>query len=266
MGLVIGTSGWQYRHWRGRLYPDGVPVREWLPFYAERFRTVESNNAFYRLPEREIFVRWADQTPDDFVFSVKVSRFLTHIKRLREPEEPVARFADRVGGLGEKLGPALLQLPPNLKAEPELLDRVLALFPRWMRVAVEFRHPTWFTREVRSILERRSAALCLADGTLARDTARSKPVSPLWRTADWGYVRFHHGAATPDPCYGRTALASWVRRIEETHGRDAEVFVYFNNDHRGCAPANARTFAAIAQRAGFRVTRTPREVISIDHG
>ncbi|HEX6498287.1 MAG TPA: DUF72 domain-containing protein [Micromonosporaceae bacterium] len=250
MALLVGTSGWQYRDWRGRLYPVDVPQRAWLEWYAQRFATVENNNAFYRLPERDTFVAWRQRTPDDFVMAVKVSRYLTHIKRLKDAAEPVARFLDRTAGLGGKLGPVLLQLPPNLRADPDQLDAVLRDFPSGVRVAVEPRHPTWWTDEIRAVLERRGAALCWADRL-------SRPVTPLWRTADFGYLRLHEGRATPMPRYGRTALRSWLDRITAAYGADSPVYVYFNNDPDGAAVDDAVAFAAAARRRGLVVTRTP---------
>ena len=249
MTVRIGTSGWQYGDWRGTFYRSGEPQRRWLEAYATAFMTVESNNAFYRLPERRVFEAWAARTPDDFVMAVKVSRFLTHIKRLRDPDEPVRRFLDRVDGLGGKLGPVLLQLPPQLRADPDRLDRTLELFPPAIRVAVEFRHASWFTDEIRRLLERRGAALCLAD--------RRGMLTPTWRTADWTYLRFHEGRAAPRPCYGRTALRTWAERLAAGWGADAEAWVYFNNDPRGCAPRDAARFATAVGRAGLDASRVP---------
>ncbi|MFL5725036.1 MAG: DUF72 domain-containing protein [Chloroflexota bacterium] len=249
MTVWIGTSGWQYRDWRGRFYPERVPVRSWLEAYAAGFATVESNNAFYRLPERHTFEDWASRTPGDFVMAVKVSRFLTHIKRLAEPDEPVERFLARATGLGPKLGPALIQLPPQFRIDVGRLRAALEAFPPGVRVAVEFRHPTWFTDEVRRILTDRGVALCLAD--------RRGPRTPIWRTADWTFVRFHEGRARPRPCYGRAALATWAGRIAAEWTPDEDVFAYFNNDHRACAPRDAARFARQCERAGLRPTRTP---------
>lgn len=262
MTVYVGTSGWQYDDWRGIVYPEGVPKRLWLETYTELFDVVESNNAFYRLPERHTFASWAERTPNEFLFTVKMSRFLTHIKRLKDPEEPVRRFIERGAGLGRKLAAVLLQLPPTLTADLDALDRVLALFPRAVKVAVEPRHDSWWTDGTRALLERRGAALCLADGDLGSDEVKrrrkSQPVSPLWRTAEWGYLRFHHGAARPDPCYGRGALERWADRLVDLYGRRTDVFVFFNNDGHGCAPANAHTFALALRRRGFDVTRTTR--------
>ncbi|MGH2816205.1 MAG: DUF72 domain-containing protein, partial [Actinomycetota bacterium] len=162
MPVLVGTSGWQYRDWRGRLYPDGLAQARWLEHYAERFATVESNNAFYRLPEPGTFAAWAERTPPGFVMAVKASRFLTHTRRLRDPEEPVGRLMDHARHLGPKLGPVLLQLPPTLKADPPALERTLRAFPADVRVAVEPRHDSWWTDEIRDLLSAHGAALCLA--------------------------------------------------------------------------------------------------------
>jgi uncharacterized protein YecE (DUF72 family) len=251
VGIVLGTSGWQYRHWRGRFYPIGVPQREWLGFYAERFATVEVNNAFYRLPERRTFVQWGSRTPSDFCVAVKVSRYLTHIKRLRDPAEPVARFLDRATGLGAKLGPVLLQLPPTLVAEASTLDDVLRRFPASVKVAVEPRHPSWWAAPIRSTLERHGAALCWAD-------RHSRPVTALWRTAGFCYLRMHEGRAEPRPHYGTQALASWLDRIAAEFDVDSPVYVYFNNDPGGAAITDAARFATLAGERGWPVTRAPR--------
>ncbi len=198
MPLLIGTSGWQYADWRGRLYPQGLPQRKWLAHYAARFQTVEVNNAFYRLPEESTFERWRDSTPDDFVLTIKASRYLTHIRRLHEPSEPVQRLLSRAAPLRNKLGPILVQLPDNFRIDLEALQETLAAFPAGVRVAFEPRHPSWYTDETASLLSRYNVAFCLSDTPARR--------SPVWRTADWGYVRFHQGRADPTPCYGRTAL------------------------------------------------------------
>ncbi|MEV0201320.1 DUF72 domain-containing protein [Nonomuraea sp. NPDC050691] len=236
MTTWVGTSGWQYKDWRDVLYPEGVPQRLWLETYAETFRTVESNNAFYRLPSPESFAGWRDRTPDGFVMAVKASRYLTHIKRLADPEEPVQRLMNAASRLKEKLGPVLVQLPPTFKADPERLDRCLAAFPGGVRVAVECRHPSWWTGEVRDVLEARGAALCWADRL-------GRPVAPFWRTASWGYVRLHEGRATPRPSYGDTSLRTWAGRVRDAGWQDA--YVYFNNDPGGAAVRNATRFARL---------------------
>ncbi|MFD0690252.1 DUF72 domain-containing protein [Actinomadura fibrosa] len=237
--LWTGTSGWQYADWRGVLYPPGLPQRRWLPRYGEVFTTVENNNAFYRLPGRDTFEAWREATPPGFVMAVKASRYLTHMKRLKDPEEPVERLMNAAGGLGDKLGPVLLQLPPTLRAEPARLEACLALFPAGVRVAVEPRHPSWWTGETRAVLERRGAALCWADRL-------GRPVTPLWRTADWLYLRLHEGAAHPRPSYGDRALSTWAGRVAGA----AEAYVYFNNDPGGAAVRNALRFKDLTERAG----------------
>jgi uncharacterized protein YecE (DUF72 family) len=258
MPMLIGTSGWQYRDWRGGLYPPGVPQRRWLEHYAARYLTVENNNSFYRLPSRETFAAWRERTPDGFVMAVKASRYLTHVRRLRDPAEPVARLLGAAAGLGPRLGPVLLQLPPTLKADPDLLDACLgefrqaaaALGGRKLRVAVEPRHETFWTNEIRQVLAAHDAALCWAD-------RRGRPVTPLWRTASWGYLRFHEGTARPWPSYGPQALRSWVTRLTGAWPDEADVYVYFNNDPGGAAVINSARFAGLARQAGYTATRTP---------
>jgi uncharacterized protein YecE (DUF72 family) len=240
VSLRIGTSGWQYDSWRGVLYPQGVPKRAWLETYADTFPTLEVNNAFYRLPPRETFQGWRDRTPAGFVVAVKASRYLTHIKRLSEPGEPVQRLMDAVAGLGDKLGPILLQLPPTMKADPDRLEASLAAFPKATRVAVEPRHGSWWVDEVREVLTRHNAALCWADRLGRAET-------PLWHTADWGYMRFHEGAARDWPRYGTSALRSWLSTIGETWSDDADVFAYFNNDQNAAAVHDARHFADLTK-------------------
>jgi uncharacterized protein YecE (DUF72 family) len=256
MPVFIGTSGWQYKDWRERFYPQGVPQRAWLEYYAERFQTVESNNAFYMLPKAETFASWAARTPDDFVMAVKMNRYLTHIKRLKESREPVERFIDHAKNLGPKLGPVLLQLPPNLKADLEHLDETLTNLGTRVRVAVEFRHETWFTADTRALLERHAAALCMAD-------RGSHPISPFWDTSDWTYLRFHEGLASPSPCYGRTSLRTWAKRLAESWGPEADIWVYFNNDPGGCALRDARVFAREIRRVGLEPTRVPTQTIEV---
>jgi uncharacterized protein YecE (DUF72 family) len=244
VAVLVGTSGWQYRDWREPFY-QGRPQRAWLSHYSTQFPTVEVNNAFYRLPERSVFERWRSQTPDGFVVAVKVSRYLTHIKRLRDPAEPVARLVERAEGLGDRLGPYLLQLPPNLQIDAERLDACLGRFPPGSRVAVEPRHESWWADEVRDVLVRHGAALCWAD-------RRSRPLSPLWATAGWGYLRLHEGTASPWPSYGTRALATWLDRISAAWPAGADVYVYFNNDQGAAAVRDAAALARAAARLGRR--------------
>lgn len=249
MTLFIGTSGWHYDHWQGLFYPEKMARKAWLSHYCEHFRTVELNNPFYRLPKREAFEAWAAQVPDDFLYAVKASRYLTHVKRLKDPAEPVGRLMAAAGGLGAKLGPVLLQLPPNLACDVEALRATLSCFPSGTRVAVETRHDSWFDDSVRAALEDHGAAWVLVDPA-GRDR-------PLWRTADWGYVRFHRGTGHPEYCYTRSPLETWARHLAGLYSASDEVFCYFNNDPHGCAPRDARWFARAAARAGLEPTRVP---------
>ena len=249
MVCKIGTSGWQYRHWRGSFYPDGLPTASWLAFYAASFDTVEVNNAFYRLPAADVFERWRDGTPDGFEVAVKASSYLTHNKRLRDPAEPVARLMTRARHLGDKLGPVLLQLPPTMKVEAARLDEALECFGPDVRVAVEVRHDSWDCDPVWEVLAARGAAWVLADAPWRR--------WPPVRTADWGYVRLHEGRAAPRPCYGRRALETWAERVAALWPGGEDVYVYFNNDPCACALRDARVFAAVARRAGMATTRVP---------
>ena len=257
MPWLIGTSGWQYRDWRGVLYPPGVPQRLWLEYYAEQFATVENNNAFYRLPSKETFEAWAERTPPGFVMAVKASRYLTHVRRLKDPAEPVSRLLGAAAGLGDTLGPILLQLPPTWKGDPGLLDDALAEFrragPAGLRIAVEMRHASCWTDEMRQVLTDRGAALAWTD-------RGESPMGPLWRTTDWGYLRLHEGAAQPWPRYRRGGLRAWTERLSAGWPGDADVYVYFNNDPGGAAIYGAVAFAAIAREAGQTVTRTPAGV------
>ena len=257
MAWLIGTSGWQYRDWRGVLYPAGVPQRLWLEFYAGQFATVENNNAFYRLPPRETFTSWAERTPAGFVMAVKASRYLTHIRRLKEPAEPVSRLLGAAAGLGTKLGPVLLQLPPTWKGDPGLLDETLAEFrrtgPSGLRIAVEMRHESCWTDEMRKVLTEREAALVWADRA-------GSPAGPLWRTTDWGYLRLHEGTADPWPRYGRASLRKWAERLAADWASPDDVYVYFNNDPGGAAIYDAVAFGELARKAGHDATRTPAEI------
>ena len=245
----MGTSGWQYAHWRRVFYPPKLAQGSWLPYFAERFQTVEVNNTFYNLPERSVFESWRRATPDDFVFALKMSRYLTHLKRLHDPQEPVDRFMERAAGLGPKLGPVLIQLPPRYKQNLELLAETLRCFPPSVRVSVEFRDESWFTEETRSLLERYGAALCLADSPRRKQ--------PMWRTADWGFVRFHEGRGAHAPGYEREVLRRWVERVADMWPRSGDVFVYFNNDTAGYAIRDAVVFAELAEASGLRPTRVP---------
>ena len=227
----IGCSGWSYEHWRGSVYPASATHDRWLGLYAQWFDTVEINATFYRQPERKTVARWAESTPPEFCFAVKSSRYLTHVKRLRELPAGIERLYDRIEPLREtgKLGPVLWQLPPRFPRDDERLARALEALPPG-RHAFEFRDDSWFAEEVYELLRGHDAALVVAD--------RAPHGSTPWvETTGWAYLRFHHGRARRG-AYGRQALRTWVRRLDETRG---DVYAYFNNDWEGFAVANART-------------------------
>jgi len=180
---------------------------------------------------------------------VKASRYLTHIRRLRDPREPVEYLMERASELGDHLGPVLLQLPPDLEVDVDALAETLHAFPRSTRIAFEPRHDSWYTDDVRRVLEERDVALCLAD--------RRRPLMPEWRTASWVYLRFHGGRAGPTSCYGERALATWAGRIRRLWGEDPDGVAYFNNDHAGCALRDARCLADRLGATGVRIGRRP---------
>jgi uncharacterized protein YecE (DUF72 family) len=229
----IGCSGWNYGDWRGDFYPNGLPASRWLSHYATVFDTVEVNATFYRLPKRETTAAWAEQVPPSFVFAIKGSRYLTHMRRLREMGPGLARFWERIEPLQEagKLGPVLWQLPERFKRDDETLAAALEAMPPAQH-CFEFRHPSWFCSDVRSLLERHGASLALGD-----DARRSLPeASPLGRIA---YLRLHYGKRGRDGNYSDRELAGWRRRVAAWRSR-RPVFVYLNNDWRGFAPRNAK--------------------------
>jgi uncharacterized protein YecE (DUF72 family) len=247
MSLLVGTSGFDYRDWRGPFYPRFLKSGDRLAYYAEHFGTVELNVTFYRMPAADAFKGWRDAVPDDFRFAVKASRYLTHIRRLEEPEAPVDYLVERASILGNRLGPILLQLPPSLEIDLDRLERTIRAFDGRVSLALEPRHKSWFTPQLCELLRQHGVALTLAD--------RRGPITPLWTTTDWTYVRLHQGSATPRPCYGDRALQSWVDRLADLPSGDAG-YVFFNNDHRACAVSNAETFERLVGR-GLRTDRRP---------
>ena len=201
------------------------------------------------MPSSATFRSWAARVPDGFVFAVKASRYLTHVRRLREPKEPVAFLMQRAGELGSHLGPILLQLPPDMPIDLDRLAATLDAFPASVRIAFEPRHTTWLTEGLRQLLTERGVALCLAD--------RRGPLMPPWRTADWGYLRFHAGRARPASCYTEAALATWAASAAELYGLTSSVYAYFNNDHSGCALRDAAVFGRLLSAEGVEVARQP---------
>jgi len=245
MRAWVGTSGWVYRHWRGTVYPEGVPQRAWLEMYAGRFPTVEINASFYRLPFPATFDRWRTATPDGFLFAVKASRYLTHIRRLDDPRDPLERFWTSARTLGPKLGPVLVQLPPRFDVDAARLRAFLRAMPADMRAAFEFRDRSWDTGEVRGLLDQARAAWVLAD--------RPGWHVPLHVTGGWSYVRFHQGRPR-SPWYPREKLRRWADKLAGLAADD--LFVYFNNDQEGAAASDARTLTAMLVARGVDVSRS----------
>jgi uncharacterized protein YecE (DUF72 family) len=229
----VGCSGWAYPHWRGLFYPKGVPQRSWLSFYAEQFGTVEVNNTFYRLPSPSAVEGWVEQSPEGFVFAVKASRYLTHVKRLTKLETGIKRFYEPLDSLtrAEKLGPVLWQLPENFHRDDERLAAALAALPSG-RHAFEFRHPSWFADDVYALLREHGVALVIGDDP-------TRPFQTHERTADWTYIRFHRGNRGRGGNYSASEIDTWGRRISRWR-RETEVYAYYNNDWEGYAIRNAR--------------------------
>ena len=232
----IGCSGWNYDAWRGAFYPQREPRRKWLSLYAERFDTVEVNNTFYRLPNRDSVAAWVRDTPPDFTFTVKASRYLTHVKRLGDTRDGVARFYERIEPLveAERLGPVLWQLPANFHRDDARLESWLASLPEG-RHTIEFRHVSWFVAPVLSLLRDHGVALTFGDHP-------ERPFQTDAATADFRFIRFHHGARGRGGNYSAGELETWARRIAQWRRR-TEVYAYFNNDWEAYAPPNARDLA-----------------------
>src|SRR5215831_7390429 len=231
--IHIGTSGWNYRHWLGRFYPDRFPAKEMLEFYSQQFDTVELNNSFYHLPTPKSFRTWRDTVPKDFVFAVKGSRFITHMKKLKAPKTSTKKFFTRVKHLEDKLGLILFQLPPHWGVSLQRLATFLERLPKEYRYAFEFREHSWFADEVYELLQQHQVALCIYH--------MNGYDSPAEITADFVYVRFHGTASRYGGSYSNSQLKAWARRIEAWREKSKDVFVYFNNDPEGHAVYNAKT-------------------------
>jgi uncharacterized protein YecE (DUF72 family) len=227
----VGCSGWQYKHWRGDFYPADLPQGQWLAHYLQRFDTVEINNSFYRLPLASTFVSWRERTPGRFLFAVKASRYLTHMRKLKDPEEPLALFFGRAGGLGPRLGPVLYQLPPGFRKDVERLRTFLDRLPRGHRHVVEFREPTWYDDDVLALLDRPNTTLCLHDMAGSASGRR--------RVGGFVYVRYHGASAKYGGGYSEAELADWAGWLAGEREAGRAVFAYFNNDVGGHAPRDA---------------------------
>jgi uncharacterized protein YecE (DUF72 family) len=235
---LVGCSGWNYKSWKGRFYPKTVPPQSWLQHYASVFDTVEANGTFYRLPEAAVFTAWRQHLPRGFVMAVKASRFLTHMKRLNDPDEPLERLISRASRLGPHLGPLLYQLPPNMPLDVQRLATFLTALPRAWRGrrldhVMEFRHPSWYVSETFALLDGFGVSMCVHD---KRGSAIRAPfVGPLV------YVRFHGTSGEYHGEYSTSTLARWAHRLAEQSRAGRRVFAYFNNDPDAVATENAQT-------------------------
>ena len=237
----VGTSGWSYPHWRGRFYPADLKSREYLAFFARHFDTVELNASFYRLPSEESLGNWRRAVPRDFRFSIKASRYITHVKRLADPEEPLRTFLGRARVLGSKLGPILFQLPPRFRSSPARLADLLRFLPARRRFVFEFRDPSWLNDEVREILERRGIGFCIfhMEGLSC----------PLWVTAPFVYLRFHGTSGKYGGSYSGRDLSRWAERVSGWLGEGRDVYAYFNNDLEAAAVRNSHNLAKLVEEA-----------------
>jgi uncharacterized protein YecE (DUF72 family) len=244
--LRIGTSGWHYKHWLGTFYPEKLPASKMLEFYLQHFDSVEINNSFYMLPKVPILEGWRKATPKDFLFAIKASRFLTHNKKLKDPQNALDNFLPRAEALGRKLGPILFQLPPKWRVNVERFAEFLEALPKYHRYTFEFREPTWAHDEIYALLRKYNAAHCIYE--LAGYT------SPLEVTTDFVYVRLHGPTMNKYAgSYSDKALGMWAGRIERWLGESRSVFVYFDNDQAGYAAKNALTLKKMLRGASEAV-------------
>jgi uncharacterized protein YecE (DUF72 family) len=238
--IHVGCSGWVYKHWRGILYPEGLPQRCWFQRYAEEFDTVEINNSFYHLPKAETFDKWRKQAPDGFCYAVKANRFITQAKKLKDPEEPLERFVKPTRRLKEHLGPILFQLPPSMKINLERLESFLKILPGRVTSVFEFREKSWYSEEVLTLLDRHGA------GFVAHDM--KGVASPRWASGKAAYVRFHGAGGKYWGRYSDEALLEWTDWIVKQSRERRSVWCYFNNDIHGHAIEDARTLKSMVRQ------------------
>lgn len=228
--LYVGTSGYQYDHWRDRFYPKDLPKRKWFEHYAAEFDTVEINNTFYRLPNVSVFKEWASAAPKGFTFALKYSRFGSHRKHLKDPDQHVPNFLERARELKKKRGPILVQLPPRWHVNVERLDEFLKALPRNLRWCFEVRDESWLNEDVYERLRKKGCALCIHDAIKDH---------PQEITASWTYLRFHGDGYARD--YSKSELQGWAKRVSGWLSDGLDVYAYFNNDAEAHAVKNART-------------------------
>jgi uncharacterized protein YecE (DUF72 family) len=231
--IHIGTSGWHYKHWKGTFYPEELKETEQFSFYSKNFKTVEINNSFYRLPELQTFRNWRKSAPKNFIFSVKASRFITHMKKLKDTEEALTLFLKRAGELKEHLGPILFQLPPGWKINPERLELFLKKLPSGFRYTFEFRNNSWYHQDIYNLLEEYNCAFCIYE--------LDHHLSPMINTSDFVYVRLHGPEGKYAGSYSDKILKLWAKRSRAWSKSGKEVFIYFDNDQKGYAAFNAQS-------------------------
>lgn len=246
--IVVGTSGWHYASWRGAFFPSGLLIRHELPYYASQFETTELNGVFYRTPTEAAVRSWHDQTGPDFVFAWKASKFITHWKRLSARSVNSLELMESwLALLGDKAGPVLFQLPPQFQLDVDRLAGFLALLPRHRRYSFEFRHPSWYTSTILRLLRDANISLCLSD--------HHDAPAPWRRTADFVYVRGHGPGGQYRDNYPAATLEDWARRLRGWSAHGIDVYVYFDNDQKSAAPADALRLRALLER---RRSRSPR--------
>jgi uncharacterized protein YecE (DUF72 family) len=229
--IRVGCSGWQYRHWKGRFYPTSLPVSQWLTYYMTQFDTVELNNTFYRLPQRSVFANWRKRTRRGFRYSLKASRYLTHMRKLIAPEQPLELFFARARELRSSLGPVLYQLPPRFDVNLQRLQVFLQALPRRHRHVIEMRDERWYRQDVFDLLTEHGVALCLHDMVGS--------VTPRRQIGPFIYLRLH-GPRRYQGSYSDDQLAEWAEWLASVAAVGTEVYVYFNNDIDAAAPHDAR--------------------------
>ncbi|MCF7917181.1 MAG: DUF72 domain-containing protein [Candidatus Omnitrophica bacterium] len=229
--IHIGTSGWHYKHWANNFYPKNLKSDQFFAYYLKKFNTVEINNSFYQLPQKNTLQEWERKAPNDFIFSVKASRYITHLKKLKDPQESTKKFFKAIKPLGEKIGPILFQLPPAWKLNAERLENFLKILPKNYKYTFEFRNSKWFDQEIYQLLKKHNAAFCIYD--LAGN------LSPEKVTADFIYVRLHGPGKAYQGDYGKRKLKNWAKHFSRWRKNKKEIFCYFDNDQAGFAAKNA---------------------------
>lgn len=227
----IGTSGWSYSHWKENFYPEGLKQEKWLMYYSETFQTVEINNTFYHLPTVKTIDKWYSQVPQDFSFSIKASRYITHVKRLKDPKETLEKFFTIIKGLKTKVGPILFQLPPSLKCDIDRFKEFIDCLPIDQQCVFEFRHPSWFIEEIYDLMANKKIALCITD--------LNGSLSPLVITSNFTYIRLHGPKKAYQGSYGAVRLKSWKKKIQDWLSNNISVYCYFDNDEKGYAIQDA---------------------------